>query len=1684
MATKLTDGGRDGADEGTDPILNGRYQVLGSLGEGATSLVFEVVDMLAVSRRALKVLHKDTDEDLLRAEFARLSRLDHPNLVRVHDLDRIKYSQPVVLGGNTVQPGSLFLVMDLALGTEPSVYLAGVPEDQQDQRIRAIARDLAQALAHLHAHGLVHHDVKPENLVVEEDGRTLLIDLGLATRLPRKTPGRGTLPYLAPEALLGGGDHRVDLYALGATLFQLCAGTPPFSGSGSGLIHQILEDSPALHVDWLSAAMERLVLRLLHKDPLERPPSARWVLAELARMEGDQAAVAELTASRELLTPAFVGRTEPLTQLSGILTSLSDEGNPRVVLTLGEPGVGKGRLVSEAIRRHRIQAAAGHCAPVEFRSGTLAEVLNGMAVPETVRRLLQAGSPEDDVSLEDLAIQVADAIDREGRNGPLAIHLTNLDSEPVASLLLQVILRDLDGATARVPLVLMGEASPEGDAHGLLEDEPGLWLIRVEPLSRTETSALVCSMLGQEDDALVDRVHALARGNPMLVVELIRQWHLRGEEGLNLGEVRGLDELVARTRAWLPERQRMVMDGLAVWGEAAPPMVLAALMERSEEEVWADLEEASRRSGAVLLEGGLAALPTTAHVVAWRRACAGQDRSLHRRAVKILRAADAGEELPRVARHMLAGEMEGAIALALQAGQEQASALSPLVAIELLEQVVRLDAGATREAAQPMLADLLIRVGRYDDALGLLDHEVDEQALLGAMALQRRGDYRQAEELLANVLPRLHTRAQRHQVLSLLGRLMLRRGRPEEALELVGPEARKVAAVHRGGGITRATADLIEVAGLAHLYLSDLALADGFFARGQAHARRPGVLAKFAHLRGMVAFNAGKLERAEGHYREALDLAGRVGDIHSRVLLEVNLASVLTNRGRYGEALARLTSAIRNLRRLGRTAELASALCNLANLLLLLGDLEHADPPLDQALAMARQLGSRQVEAFVEMVAADLRRRRGDLREAGELYQRAMDAFLETGSAREQTLCRLSLAEVLAEAGQTEEARSLLEDLEPAEDMRGHVALTRGRLALTAGTHEDDACHLQELAHHCALLEQQGAALELWRSAAVLGRCLAARGRIVEARAALGRAVETWDEIMAHTPDVYREQMMAKDPDARSLASQWSALMQEDGAERQQTPASPAGADDEDARLRRLLTINKRLNSEHRLPYLLELILDTVIELSTAERGFLLLVEDDDSLSIKVARNIDQRSLQGEELSLSRSIAERAARSGEPVITLDAAEDGRFAEAVSVSHLRLRSVLAVPLTVKGRTVGTIYVDHRLRQGVFGDAEVGLIQDLADQAAIAIENARLLAENSHRQEEIERLNSQLEARLESQQAELQEVREELRSSRNALKLQYDYKNIIGRTPRMIELFRLLDRVTETDLPVVIQGDSGTGKELVARCLHHNGGRASGPFVSENCSAIPETLLESVLFGHVKGAYTGADRERKGLFEVASGGSLFLDEVGEMSAAMQTKLLRVLQNGEIRRVGGTRTRTTDVRIIAASNKDLARLVAEGIFREDLFYRLNVIRIEIPPLRDRREDIPLLVDHFMEKHSSAGSNRRVSTEALASLMGYAWPGNVRELENEIMRAAALGGEIIRTDDLSPHVGGGVPLALSDPDDLDIRTRVEHLERDLIKRALDRTSGNNTQASKLLGLSRYGLLKKIKRYEMCKPS
>jgi two-component system response regulator AtoC len=451
----------------------------------------------------------------------------------------------------------------------------------------------------------------------------------------------------------------------------------------------------------------------------------------------------------------------------------------------------------------------------------------------------------------------------------------------------------------------------------------------------------------------------------------------------------------------------------------------------------------------------------------------------------------------------------------------------------------------------------------------------------------------------------------------------------------------------------------------------------------------------------------------------------------------------------------------------------------------------------------------------------------------------------------------------------------------------------------------------------------------------------------------------------------------------------------------------------------------------------------------------LLLVEDEAPLREAIAEQLGDRGYQVQQAGSGEEAIERLGDFAFDIIIADLRLPGIDGSAVVEAAVeRYPHIIAIVVTGYGTVKDAV---EAIKRGAWDFVSKPFqIDELLHVLDSALEQRRLKSENAY-------LRAQLEER-------------------------YSFEGIVGKSRAMARLFQLLETVAPTNSTILITGETGAGKEVVARAIHHNGPRRAHRFVALNCSAIPETLLEAELFGHIRGAFTGAVGNRQGRLEQAHKGTLFLDEVGTMSAALQMKLLRVLQEREFERVGDSHTIKVDVRVIAATNSDLTKLVAEGQFREDLFYRLNVIPVEVPPLRDRKEDVPLLVRHFLEKFrvDADGPALTVSQEGMRRLMAYPWPGNVRQLENAIERAVAFTGGRLHIDagDLPIEIQQAQAPALSSsvelPDEgLDLEALITSIERELIARSLERTGGNKGQAAKLLNLKRTTLVEKIKRLE-----
>jgi two-component system, NtrC family, response regulator HupR/HoxA len=422
------------------------------------------------------------------------------------------------------------------------------------------------------------------------------------------------------------------------------------------------------------------------------------------------------------------------------------------------------------------------------------------------------------------------------------------------------------------------------------------------------------------------------------------------------------------------------------------------------------------------------------------------------------------------------------------------------------------------------------------------------------------------------------------------------------------------------------------------------------------------------------------------------------------------------------------------------------------------------------------------------------------------------------------------------------------------------------------------------------------------------------------------------------------------------------------------------------------------------------------------------------------------------------------------------------------------SIVGVPLYLNGRYEGFLFVEGFARSPIGGRDAEALKAKIRELNSGNTDLEKALERVPHLPTpDAERLADLLQlavSDIADYEAEL--LRREERSANRSEAEKYRVDNIVGKSGPMRQVFSLLQKIAQSDSTVLVNGESGTGKELVAGAIHHLGPRKDKAFVAQNCSALNDNLLESALFGHVKGAFTGAVRDSKGLFEVADGGTLFLDEIGDMSPTLQLKLMRAIQEGSFMPLGGSVERRVDVRVIAATHKDLASLVEKGEFREDLFYRVNVIRIQIPPLRERRDDLPLLVEHFLKKHRKPNQRARaLSEEAMGVLHAYAWPGNIRELENEIERLLVLGSdeEIIPGELISPRIrqAGGQPAPAGSFSfggaPANLNAAVEMLEREMIHQGLVRTRHNKSQLARELGISRSNLILKIAKYGLERP-
>jgi len=532
----------------------------------------------------------------------------------------------------------------------------------------------------------------------------------------------------------------------------------------------------------------------------------------------------------------------------------------------------------------------------------------------------------------------------------------------------------------------------------------------------------------------------------------------------------------------------------------------------------------------------------------------------------------------------------------------------------------------------------------------------------------------------------------------------------------------------------------------------------------------------------------------------------------------------------------------------------------------------------------------------------------------------------------------------------------------------------------------------------------------------------------------------------------FGDSRLVLEPAAAQATATVSVQHTEQPADRAERARWQATALPEDRRrLAILYEVGNAINSAVGVPEFIERILASIFEAVPAERGAILLWDEEEEEWVPAGVRVRAPGEDPGGLAVSRAIIDEAFEVGGPIRSPDAAADSRFGASDSIAAFAIRSTICCPLLVRDERVGVLHLDTRRATAAFTEADVRLVGAIANQAAIAIANARL--HDTLRKENI-RLRRALGTR----------------------------HCIVGNSQAVRDLMRLVRRVSRSDATVLLRGESGTGKEVVARTLHALSPRRGRAFVCVNCAAVPETLLESELFGHEKGSFTGAVERRLGRFEQANGGTIFLDEIGEMPPSTQAKILRVLQEREFQRVGGTQSIRVDVRLVASTNRDLEAAIENEQFRSDLYYRLKVIEITLPPLRERRDDIPLLCDHFLGgiARDMGRQPPEVDPAATRALAAYPWPGNVRELRNVLERAMVLG---VGRRLLPRHLPREVRRRTAAVDELGDELSLAGSEQRHIAEVLDFTGWNKSRAATLLAISRPRLDRKIREYGLQPP-
>ena len=1606
----------------------------------------------------LRINQRDKDRESL-TELTLLASASHPGLAKLHSHGSLE--------------GWTWVARQWVEG-RPLNEVAG---ESSLARVGKLIADLTPALAHLHDLGFLHGDLKPDNVLVTAEGAPILTDFGLSLASSNSPPAQtrgvsGSFFALAPEVLLQRApDARADLFALGVMLHQLLIGKRTSA-------REFYANFP--HIPYFEAT---------GTSSEDLPEWAREITSALLELDPDRRPGSAITAGRALATALGM-------ELEGIR-----ESRPRLVWPRT---LGRDHWMEQWVEgvRHDFQRFQRHSGPARspVRPQRILVPPGENPAEFTAHLSFQAALERIPVRTVDLANDLREVhntaeLDQWARetiatsqDTCLFVHLPHGDQwcERAREMLARTSLQSQSDPLQHSACLLITTVH----GHPKLVVDEDTWVLHQVPraseqhiqhyleervlFEEIEELPAFAGKIALESSGACELIQAL------LDAYILEGWlvqdatRIRARKGIGTARIALEDDQFSPPK--LGPEARALASALFVLQEPVTLRDAGELAQLEEAPLAEALRELTRYQlacydtvrGTLQPTSRALGAPPSLNTNEWRELHARlleiQSKSKsHNCALRFLAArTDVESVLEQARNHRVSGCPELTIDLVslLQARVDLVGlTLEPELLGELaaawiargdlnrVEHLIAPSRKSTRPRDQAMSAFV-------EGLLARQKHEFERASTEFARA--RKLGYRDNGEL---ILSRARLAFEQRQNEELEGLFQELSELPARSIHArIDTDLRNILAMHwfRNGRTQEALDELTQQLKAAR-------------ARDDAF-HEAGVLINLA----TIERHTGKLEKALEHFEAAEKLYEEAGYLPGLAQTRAQLGASLRDSGRFSEAEPKLSSSLEIRERLGDRQGHAAALGMLGLL--------HADQGVARAALDELERGERTLAASGRVQDAMLLATRLDevrirvnpearrkMRSASSerddprcWIARARTAWMrgDSKSAAEYAQHGLSRGRAANSTRAEEEAQLLLDHMESAlqnaeireVSVKRHVNFTSPVVAMDEET--------------LRLLESPTFDSDRVR---MLARTLAGRGRKDRAvRLFWAIRARSRDERLANDSGREGDKLFAEvsrgltDAERKSLSRHLLAMPDPQPSDLEQRASSVARAGYEDREIELLLEVSKNLVEQANLPTLLGSIVECALTLTGGKRGFIVL-EEDGELHFDTAIDSRRGDIAAPEVETSASVIRRSLEAMIPLRLSNAIDDPLLGSSPSVMDLELRSILSCPFVVKDGVRGVIYVDHKLQSGAFDERSERLISHLAHQAAIAIRQVRHL-------KEIKELNDRLKDRVVTTESDLRTARAALRDAG----LAEPTTGLIGNSDTMRRVHELIGRAAPTALPVLIIGASGTGKELAARALHELGTRSDGPFVSENCASLPASLVESEFFGYKRGAFTGAEADRQGMFERADGGTMFLDEIGELSLELQAKLLRVLETGEVRRLGDSKLRTVDFRLLAATNRNLEHCVNEGSFRADLYYRLDALRVDMPPLSERVGDIPELVAHFLQlEEAKTGVKRSLSKKVMAALCRRNWPGNVRELANEVSRLCVLSDGDLRDPELIR-----LPARVDLHSSSDQPQTLAEIEQQAILQTIERCNGDKDKAAARLGISRAKIYQRLKAW------